>query len=111
LFDQLNQLNLVEKKQITPTKFLIATVDVPVEKIFRIATITRTAGIPTEVYTKDDKFGKKLDYANKMGIPLVGIVGNDEFENDAVAVKDMKSGEQVRVGIDALADYLRGKVS
>jgi len=111
LFDQLNQLDLIKKDRNTPTKFLIAAVDVPVEKCFALATSTRSAGVPTEVYTKDDKLSKKLDFANKMGIPYVGIVGADEFQNNAIAIKDMASGEQTRISLDDAGEYLRDKLA
>jgi len=110
LFDQLNNINLVEKSQLKPTKLLIVTADIPIEKCYRIATVTRNAGISTEIYFKDDKLSKKLDYANKIGVPFVGIVGSDEIENNAVTVKDMVSGEQRRVGIDGLGEYLNDKL-
>lgn len=110
LFDQLNQAGLIKKKQLKPTKILLTTVDLPVSECFKIASVTRNAGIPTEIYYSDDKFSKKLDYANKIGVPFVGIVGSKELENNAIAVKDMASGEQEQVNVDDLGKYLLEKI-
>ncbi len=111
LFDQLNKLNLVKKDRLKPTKFLIIPVEVPIEKCFSVATKTRSGGIPTEVYAKDDKLRKKMDYANKIGVKYVGILGADELQNNAISVKDMGSGEQARVSLDDLTEYLGNKLS
>jgi len=111
LFDQLNKLNLIKKNRLKPTKFLIVPADVPIEKCFSVATRTRSSGIPTEVYAKDDKLGKKMEYANKIGVKYVGILGADELQNNAISVKDMGSGEQIRVSLDNLAEYLKDKLS
>jgi len=111
LFDQLNRLNLIKKDRLKPTNFLIIPVDVPIEKCFSIATQTRSSSIPTEVYTKNDKLGKMMEYANKIGVKYVGILGADELQNNAISVKDMVSGDQTRVSLDNLAEYLKDKLS
>jgi len=111
LFDQLNKLNLIKKDQVKPTKFLIVPVEVPLEKCFSMATTIRSGGVPTEVYTKDDKLGKKMEYANKIGVRYVGILGADELQNNAISIKDMVSGDQVKVSLDDLTEYLRNKLS
>jgi len=46
-----------------------------------------------------------------MGIPYVGIVGADEFQNNAIAIKDMASGEQTRISLDDVGEYLRDKLA
>ena len=101
----------MKKDRLKPTKFLIIPVEVPIEKCFSVATKTRSGGIPTEVYAKDDKLRKKMDYANKIGVKYVGILGADELQNNAISVKDMGSGEQARVSLDDLTEYLGNKLS
>jgi len=110
LFDQLNGLNLINKDRIKPTQFLIVPVEVAIDKCFAVATGVRSNGIPTEVYFKNDKLGKKMEYANKIGVRYVGLLGTDELENNAITIKDMLSGEQTRQSLDNLADFLKVKL-
>ena len=60
----------------------------------------REAGVATELYTEDDKFKKKLMYANKIGVPYVAIIGDDEVAQKKVSLKNMKTGEQSLLSID-----------
>lgn len=54
----------------------------------------------TEIYLEDDKLKKKLNYANKLGIPNVILIGEDEVLNKQVKIKDMVSGKESVVNID-----------
>ena len=54
-----------------------------------LATELRAAGLNTEVYGGDDKFGKQLKYADRGGIPLVVIWGAREQAAGIVKLKDM----------------------
>jgi len=109
-FYMLNENNLIEKTGSTPTKFLILPLDVPLEVCFDYASKVRLVGVSTEVYTQKNDLRKMLDYANKMEIPYVGIVGNDELENNSITVKNMDSGEQKSVKADDLGQFLSENV-
>ncbi len=106
LFSQLKERGVPLEDKTTPTKFLILPLEAPLETCFSLATKVRNAGIPTEVYTKQDKLGKMLEYANRIGVPYVGIIGENELKNNSVTVKDMDSGEQNTVSFDETAEYL-----
>lgn len=47
-----------------------------------------------EIYFEDDKLKKKLNYANKMGIPNVILLGEDEEKNKTINIKNMYTGNQ-----------------
>ena len=51
-----------------------------------------------EIYLEEDKLKKKLTYANKLGIPNVILIGEDEVLNKEVKIKDMVSGKERIVG-------------
>jgi histidyl-tRNA synthetase len=55
-----------------------------------------------EIYLEDDKLKKKLNYANKLGVQKVILVGEDEELSKQVKIKDMISGEEKMVDIDGL---------
>ena len=52
------------------------------------------AGIRTQLYTEQKKFKAKMSYADKLGVPYVVFLGDDEIAGNVVACKDMTSGEQ-----------------
>ncbi len=56
-----------------------------------VASALRARGISSEVAAKADKFGKKIKYADKRGIPYVWFTDED----GAHQVKDIRSGDQV----------------
>ena len=53
----------------------------------------------TEIYLEDDKLKKKLNYANKLGIPNVILIGEDEVLNKQVRIKDMVRSEERVINI------------
>ena len=73
----------------------------------RLAGSLRAAGLRADVYPEADKIGKQFKYADSRGIRFVAVVGDDEAANDAVAIKDLKTGEQTSHARLVVADYLR----
>ena len=57
----------------------------------------RAAGVRTQVYGEQKKFKQKMTYANKLGVPYIVLLGDDEIASGKCSVKDMRSGEQVTV--------------
>jgi histidyl-tRNA synthetase len=56
----------------------------------------RTRGIPTQVSPSAAKFGKQIKFADKRGIPFV-LFTNEE----GTQIKDIRSGDQVTIDVDA----------
>jgi histidyl-tRNA synthetase len=101
LFYQLNEAGIISNNgKATPTNILIVPMDDTVEYALKTASEFRSRGIATEVYLNGGKMGKKLNYANKLGIPYVAVVGESEMQNGTVMLKDMESGEQKEVKVD-----------
>ena len=59
-----------------------------------LATALREAGIKTQLYTEPKKFKAKMSYADKLGVPFVIFLGEDEISAGEVKWKDLSSGEQ-----------------
>ena len=76
-----------------------------------LATTLREAGVRTQIYTEKKKFKTKMNYANKLGIPYVVFLGEDEVAAGLCSVKDMASGEQVKIGPQEAAQRIRAGVS
>jgi histidyl-tRNA synthetase len=58
----------------------------------------RQAGLKAEYYPDSAKMKKQLDYANKKGIPYVMLLGEEEIREGKVALKNMQTGSQERLG-------------
>ena len=48
----------------------------------------------------DKKLKAKMKYADKLEIPYVIVVGEDEINAGVVKIKNMKTGEQVESSIE-----------
>ncbi|MFZ2096223.1 MAG: histidine--tRNA ligase [Anaerolineales bacterium] len=54
----------------------------------------RTAGLKVMCYPEVTKLPKQFKYADRMGIPMVTVIGPDEAANDQVTIKTLASGTQ-----------------
>ena len=70
------------------------------------ATALRGAGIRTQIYTEQKKFKAKIGYADKQAMPFALFVGEDEIAAAEVTVKDMVSGAQHRLSVEAAARHM-----
>jgi len=71
------------------------------------ATALREQGIRTQLYGEQKKFKAKMSYADKLGIPYVVFLGEDEVAAGKCSVKDLRTGEQVTVPVDEAAAIIR----
>ena len=72
-----------------------------------LATALRDAGIRTQLYTEAKKFKAKMSYADKLAIPYVVFLGEDEIAAGTVTCKDMTSGEQTTLPFADTLDRIR----
>jgi len=101
LYDQFQNRGFVrDNGQKTPAVMLILPMDEDIDLAFRFATALRNHHVPTEIYMEQAKFAKKMTYANRVGTPLVAIIGEDEKKNNAITIKNMQSGEQTTLGFE-----------
>ena len=62
-----------------------------------LSTELRSQGLRVQLYGEQKKFKQKMTYANKLGVPYIVLLGDDEIAANKCSVKDMRSGEQVCV--------------
>ena len=75
----------------------------------RLATRLRSAGVRTQLYTEQKKLKAKMNYADKLGVPYVVFLGDDEIAAGLVACKDMTSGDQTKLSFeDTLSRITQG---
>ena len=108
LFDQLRANNLLPIKALTPNKALIITQGAEFEgEAVKLAGELRYAGIATDVMYRQCKFKKKMEYANKIGVPYLVIIGEEEAQSKLYAVKNMTTGEQSKLSVAELIETLK----
>jgi len=108
LFYQLKEAGILgETKKATPSKILVIPMKETMAQALEIATKVRDAGIAAEIYFNEGKMGKKFSYADKLGIPYVVVVGEDEINTGKFKLKNMTTGEQNELDIDQIIESLK----
>ena len=108
LFYVLEEQGLLNPAQPTaPADVLVIPMSDDFVKAVEVATALRDAGIRTQLYTEKKKFKAKIGYADKLGIPYVVFLGEDEITNGVITLKDMTSGEQKTLPVDEAVALLK----
>ena len=76
-----------------------------------LATRFRNAGLRTQIYSEQKKFKAKMTYADKLGIPYVAFLGEDEIAQGVCSVKDLRTGQQVSLPPDEAVELIRKGIS
>ena len=100
LFYKLQELNLIktEKKSISDVLVIPMVEDLSVP--IKVANTLRSNGVNTEIYLNNKKLKAKFKYADKLEIPYVIVIGEDEIEKQIVKLKNMQTGEEQEIEID-----------
>ena len=108
LFDQLRSHNLLKIKGPTPNRALIIMQsEAYKDNALKLAGCLRKADIPADVYLRNVKFKKKMEYANKIQIPYLIIIGEDEAAAGDYTLKNMVTGEQKRLSLEQVSAEIK----
>ncbi len=105
LFSQLKDIGILDEKpeEKSVTKVLVMDIgNQDFDYMLKVATAFRESGIQTDVYYGDKGMKAKMKYANKLYIPYVAIIGEDEVKNNTVSLKNMFTGEQKTISVDEI---------
>lgn len=110
IIDVMRELNLFPEIQMSASKVLLTYFDEAGQALaINISNQLRKANIPSEVYPDIAKIKKSFEFADKKGIPFVGVIGEQEIKDQTVSVKEMKNGEQHVLSISDLIQYMSAK--
>ena len=90
-----------------PADVLVIPMTEDLAPAISLSTKLRAAGIRTQLYTEQKKFKAKVSYADRLGVPYVIFLGDDEIAAGLVACKDMASGEQTKLSADDTLALIR----
>ena len=99
LMTALEELNLLSGAHASSSVLVLSLEDSLLADYHQIAQAFRAAGISTEVYPEKKKLAIQFAYAEKRGIPLAIVYGEDEAKAQTMGLKDLRA----RTSIDGLS--------
>lgn len=91
----------------SPADVMILPMTDEVSPAIELATRLRDNGIRVQLHCEKKKFKAKITYADKLAIPYVIFMGEDEIKNNVVALKELATGEQTNTGFDEALARIR----
>lgn len=99
LFYVLNEQGMLNQSESAVDVLLLPMTE-DLSPAIELATKFRDSGIRVQLYAEQKKFKAKMNYADKLGVPFVVFVGEDEIKEQVVSCKDMRSGEQTKLSFE-----------
>ena len=72
-----------------------------------LAEAVRSQGLKVQLYCEQKKFKQKMAYADKLGVPFAILLGEDEIAEGKCSVKDMRSGQQLKLTAEEAAEHIK----
>ena len=108
LFFVLEDQGLLNDELLTaPADVLVLPMTEDLSAAIGTATALREAGVRTQIHAEQKKFKQKLSYADKLGIPYVILLGEDEIAQNKVALKDLSTGQQQLVSTEDAIELIK----
>jgi histidyl-tRNA synthetase len=76
-------------------------------KAYEITQTLRKNDFKVDVDLNGKKFKKLMNYADKIKVPKIIIIGENDLNDGKVTIKDMESGNQDLVDVNDIVDYLK----
>ena len=102
LFFKLNEMNLIKDTKKSVADLLIIPMVEDLSIPIKLATRLRNNGIRTEVYLNNKKLKAKFKYADKLQIPYVIVIGENEIAENKFKLKNMETGEEKELTIEEI---------
>ena len=91
----------------SPADVLILPMTDDLGPAISLATRLRDSGVRVQLHCEKKKFKAKITYADKLAIPYVIFLGEDEIAQNVVALKELATGEQTNTGFDEALARIR----
>lgn len=108
LYSKLKELNFYNNSKKSNSKVMIISLDGGENEALSLSSKLRNEDINVDMpHLLNKGMKQKMQYANRLGIPYVVIIGEDEVKNNVYALKDMLKGEQEVVDFQTLLERLK----
>ncbi|MFN2101437.1 histidine--tRNA ligase [Finegoldia dalianensis] len=106
LFYQLQELNLVKGQQ-TNFDCIIIPMKGYEKNAVKLMNDLRSSSVRCMSYLEDDKLKKKFNYADKLSVKYVIIIGQDEIEQNKFTLRNMENGNQELLELNQIIEKLK----
>ena len=107
LFALLKENNLLNFEEEALADCLVVAFGNYDNYVTKVASALRKYGIKASAYFGDAKVKTKMNYANKLGVKFVVIIGEDEIKQNKYTLKNMESGEQNLLTVEEIAKVIK----
>ena len=112
LFYILQEQNMISDAVLTaPADVLILPMTDDLSAAVALASMLRAGGLRVQLYSEKKKFKAKIGYADKLGIPFVIFLGEDEIMQHVCALKNMATGVQEAVTQEIALETIRAEIA
>ena len=112
LFYVLDEQGLINPAlSCAPADVLVLPMTADPAPAIAMAEVVRSEGLRVQFYGEQKKFKQKMAYANKLGVPFVLLLGEDEINEGKCSVKNMLTGEQVKLEPQEAARYVKAALA
>ena len=102
LFYQLKEAGIITSSEVSASDVAILPMTMNYAYICNVLNKVKGEGLKAEVVYLN-KFKQLMRFADKNNIPYVIIIGDDEINNNEIAIKDMATGEQTKLKLDDIS--------
>jgi histidyl-tRNA synthetase len=109
IYTAMQQLNLLEELK-TSTEVLVGHFgEQTLHASLKLAAELRSHHINTEFYPEQAKLKKQFAYCDKKNIPYMCIIGESELQENKIALKNMRTGEQKNLSLVELIAVVKNR--
>ena len=65
----------------------------------------------SEIYAKNDSLNKRIRTAEKTRVPMIVVIGDEEIENETVAIRDRRTREQYSLSEEEFLKLIQTKIN
>ena len=94
-----------------PADVLVLPMTADAGAAIALAETLRSSGLRVQLYGEQKKFKQKMAYADKLGVPFAVLLGEDEIAENVCSVKNMVTGQQVKLTAVEAAAHIQAALA
>jgi histidyl-tRNA synthetase len=112
LMSRLMKAGILQALPVSPADVVVLNVQKELMPTYlEVSQKLRKAGLRVLTNFEQRGLGKQIQAADKQGIPFCVVIGSQEVANQTCGLKNLKTGEQVEVGLEQLAEAIKRQIA